>query len=75
MLDLCAAGHGLAIVGAQAQSHYQRPGITFVPLRDVEQARAALCWRSDERDLGVRAYISTALELARVAGPAARQGA
>jgi DNA-binding transcriptional LysR family regulator len=69
MLDLCAAGRGLAIVSAQAPAHYQRPGVTFVPLHDVEQARAALCWRSDERDPGVHAYLSTALELAREHSP------
>ena len=60
MLDLCAAGRGLGMSASFAADHYSRPGVAFVRLRDVEDARTALCWRSDERDPAVLAYLTTA---------------
>ncbi|MGP3775637.1 LysR family transcriptional regulator [Streptomyces sp. SDT5-1] len=68
LLDLCAAGRGLCLAAAAAASHYQRPGVTFVPLSDVEETRTALCWRPDERDPGVRAYVAAAREIGRDGG-------
>ncbi|MGP2439840.1 LysR family transcriptional regulator [Streptomyces sp. JW3] len=64
LLDLCAAGRGLCIAASSAASHYQRPGVIFVPLSDVEEARTALCWQPGQRDPGVLAYITTARERA-----------
>jgi DNA-binding transcriptional LysR family regulator len=57
MLDLCAAGRGLGMAAASDAQHYTRPGITFVPLTDVEDIPVALCWRADERDPAVLAYV------------------
>ena len=54
MLDLCAAGRGLGMAASFAAEHYARPGVTFVPLTDVEDARTVLCWRADERRAAVR---------------------
>jgi DNA-binding transcriptional LysR family regulator len=60
LLDLCAAGRGLGFASTFATTHYQRSGVTFVPLRDVADARIALCWRADERDPAIRAFVATA---------------
>ena len=64
LLDLCADGRGLGLASTFALDNYQRPGVTFVSLNDVEDARTALCWRADERDPAVRAFVATALRLA-----------
>ena len=68
MLDLCAAGQGLGMAGSFAADHYSRPGVRFLPLRDVEDARTALCWRADERDPGVLAYVTTTRRVAAEMG-------
>ncbi|WP_171058221.1 LysR family transcriptional regulator [Modestobacter altitudinis] len=67
VLDLVAAERGVNITGADAAQHYRRPGIVFVPLTGVEDALAALCWRADERDTAVLAYVATARRLAAAA--------
>jgi len=72
MLDLCAAGRGLGMSASFAADHYSRPGVAFVRLRDVEDARTALCWRADERNPAVLAYLTTARRAADVSGAAAR---
>ena len=64
MLDLCAAGRGLGMAASFAADHYARPGIRFVPLHDVADARTALCWRADERDPAVLGYVATARRVA-----------
>ncbi|MGY1625053.1 LysR family transcriptional regulator [Geodermatophilus sp. SYSU D00965] len=64
LLDLCAAGKGLSIAAEPVTSHYTRPGVCFVPLGDVEAARFALVWRSDERDSAVLAYVALARRVA-----------
>jgi DNA-binding transcriptional LysR family regulator len=63
-LDLCADGRGLGFAGDSAVTDYLRPGVTFVGLSDVEDARTALCWRADERDPAVLAYVATARAVA-----------
>jgi DNA-binding transcriptional LysR family regulator len=60
MLDLCAAGRGLGMANDFAAEYYARPGLTYVALTDVEEARTGLCWRADEREPAVRAYVATA---------------
>ena len=64
VLDLCAAGRGLNIATASTATHYARPGVAFVPLRDVPDAGVALCWRAEEADPAVLAYVALARELA-----------
>ena len=71
MLDLCAAGRGLGLSASFAADHYSRPGMAFVPLRDVEDARSALCWRADERDPAVLAYVALVRRTADAAEPPA----
>ncbi|MCO7220912.1 LysR family transcriptional regulator [Klenkia sp. PcliD-1-E] len=65
MLDRCAAGRGLGMATVVAADHYQRPGLTFVRLRDVPAAQTALCWRADERSVAVRAFVGTVRRVAR----------
>ena len=64
LLDLCAAGKGLCVAAEPAVSHYSRPGVRFVRLRDVPDARFALAWRTDERDAAVLAYVALVRRLA-----------
>ena len=65
LLDTCAAGGGLGLASTFAVTNYQRPGLTFVRLDDVEDARTALCWRADETDPAVRTFVATVRRLAR----------
>jgi DNA-binding transcriptional LysR family regulator len=60
LLDLVAAGKGVSIVAEPATDHYTRPGLAFVRLSDVEDARFLLVWRKDERDPAVLAYLAVA---------------
>jgi DNA-binding transcriptional LysR family regulator len=66
MLDLCAAGRGLGMAASFAAENYVRPGVTYVPLTGLEDAQTLLCWRADEREPAVLAYMTTAR---RGAGP------
>jgi DNA-binding transcriptional LysR family regulator len=75
MLDLCAAGRGLGMAASFAADHYARPGIRFVPLRDVPEARTALCWRADERDPVVLTYVTTARRTTEVTDALSPRGA
>lgn len=60
MLDLCAAGKGLGMAASFAAERYARPGVTYVPLTGLEDAHTLLCWRADERDPAVLAYVAAA---------------
>ncbi len=64
VLDLVEAGRGLNIASAEVAAHYARPGVGFVPLSDVEDARVALCWRSDEQDPAVLATVAAVRRVA-----------
>ncbi|GAB3318678.1 LysR substrate-binding domain-containing protein [Geodermatophilus aquaeductus] len=66
LLDLCADGRGLGFASDFAVTNYLRPGVSFVRLTDVEDARTALCWRADERDPAVLAFVATARAVAGV---------
>ena len=43
-LHLVARGQGISIVAESVSSYYARPGITFVPIADLEPCRVALAW-------------------------------
>jgi DNA-binding transcriptional LysR family regulator len=60
LLDLCAAGRGIGVATEAARTHYTRPGITFVGLSDVPPASVAVCWRAEEREPAVLAYVAAA---------------
>lgn len=66
LLDLCADGRGLGFASDFAVTNYLRPGVAFVGLSDVEDARTALCWRADERDPAVLAFVATVRAVADV---------
>jgi DNA-binding transcriptional LysR family regulator len=72
MLDLCAAGRGLGMAASFAAEHYVRPGVTYVPLTDVEEAQTLLCWRADEPERAVLAYVATARREAAPPAPRTR---
>ncbi|WP_204264130.1 LysR substrate-binding domain-containing protein [Geodermatophilus normandii] len=66
LLDLCADGCGLGFASDFAATDHLRPGVAFVGLSDVEDARTALCWRADERDPAVPAFVATVRAVADV---------
>jgi DNA-binding transcriptional LysR family regulator len=50
-LHLVARGEGISITGMSASRWYARPGITFIPIRDLEPCRVALAWWPDDTAL------------------------
>jgi DNA-binding transcriptional LysR family regulator len=58
LLALIAAGRGLGLAGAETRDVFPRTDVIWVPLTDVEELVAALCWRADERNAAVLAYLA-----------------
>jgi DNA-binding transcriptional LysR family regulator len=58
LLDLVAAGRGIAMAGAADEQQIARKGIAWVALTDAPQLRVAVGWRADERNPAVLAYLS-----------------
>ena len=50
-LHLVARGQGISIVAQSVSTYYPRPGITFVPISDLEPCRVALAWWPEDTPL------------------------
>ncbi len=46
-LHLIARGVGISVSAMTARRWYQRPGVAFVPIADLEPCRVALAWWPD----------------------------
>ncbi|WP_062202023.1 LysR family transcriptional regulator [Demequina salsinemoris] len=51
ILDLVEAGVGVNIAAASAASHFPRPTLAFVPIRDIEPATVLLCTRAQRTEI------------------------
>jgi DNA-binding transcriptional LysR family regulator len=57
------AGAGISLAPRSATQDYGRPGIAFVPVRDVEPSTAALAWPHGQHNPLVRQFIAIAAEV------------
>ncbi|WP_211269203.1 LysR family transcriptional regulator [Saccharothrix syringae] len=58
-----AADQAVCVVFAEASRYYQRPGITYLPIRDAPLGRWALVWRTATATPLVQRFADTAHEL------------
>lgn len=65
VLELCAAGVGVNVAGASGAEIYQRPGVRFVPISDLEDRMTYLCVAKGRSSAAIRRFTRLA---ARVAG-------
>jgi DNA-binding transcriptional LysR family regulator len=57
------AGAGISLAPQSATQDYARPGIAFVPVRDLEPSTAALAWRHGDNNLLARQFVAIAAEV------------
>lgn len=55
---------GIAFTQASTQRFYDRPGLSFIPVRDVQPSTLSIAWRRDVNDVLVREFVETAAILA-----------
>lgn len=58
------AGRGVAFTQASTQRYYQRPGLAFVPVKDIPPSPLAIAWRNDIDAAPVQQFVNTARRLA-----------
>lgn len=51
------AGHGLSLCPASAEAYNARPGIVFVPSKDVPPTALCVAWRASDRRAVVRSFV------------------
>jgi len=69
ILAYVTAGHGVAVVGAQAERLYPRPGLTFVPIAGGLTSDYALTWRTGDLGALASAFLHLAAARPRTAHP------
>ena len=60
LMELCAAGIGVNIAAASAETHYRREDLAFVPIHDIPPARIDLSWRAGPVTAPVSAFLAVA---------------
>ncbi|MEL5991098.1 LysR family transcriptional regulator [Microbacterium phosphatis] len=60
LMELCAAGIGVNIAAASAETHYRRDDLAFVPIHDIPPARIDLSWREGHVADAVAAFLAVA---------------
>lgn len=63
LMELCAAGIGVNIAAASAESHFRRDDLAFVPIRDIPPARIDISWRTGRVADPVAAFLRVARRL------------
>jgi DNA-binding transcriptional LysR family regulator len=58
------AGHGLSLCPASAETHNARPGIAFVPGKDVPPAALCVAWRAADDRPVVRSFVELVTSVA-----------
>ncbi|GAB3264341.1 LysR family transcriptional regulator [Arthrobacter pigmenti] len=51
---------GIAFTQASTQRFYDRPGLSFIPVKDVQPSTVSVAWRKDINDVLVREFVETA---------------
>ena len=67
-LHLVASGRGISVTAMAAARYYSRPGVTFVPIRDLDPCRVVLAWWPEDTSI-VADLVTVATQLAKVAHP------
>jgi DNA-binding transcriptional LysR family regulator len=63
-LHMVAAGRGISITAMAAARYYSRPGVTFVPIHDLEPCHVVLAWWPKDTSI-VADLVTVASRLAR----------
>jgi len=71
-LEAVRAGLGVSICPDVTARYYPRPGVTFVPVPDMEPAPFAIAWMRDRAGPLVRDFVACAVEAAEAAIAASR---
>jgi DNA-binding transcriptional LysR family regulator len=59
---------GIAFTQASTQRFYDRPGLSFIPVKDVPPSPLSIAWRTDVNDQLAREFVETAKTLAAFGG-------
>jgi DNA-binding transcriptional LysR family regulator len=51
------AGHGISLCPASAETHNARPGIVFIPAKDVPPTTLCVAWRDGDSRPAVRSFV------------------
>ena len=65
-LTATATGAYVSLAPESVASYYRRPGISYVPVDDIEPSEVALAWRRGDERASVRAFATSVLETAAV---------
>jgi DNA-binding transcriptional LysR family regulator len=60
-----AAGRGISLCPASAETHYARPGLVFVPSRGTPPTELCIAWRTGDSNPAVVRFIEVVSESAR----------
>jgi DNA-binding transcriptional LysR family regulator len=69
VLELCAAGVDVNVAGASGAEIYQRPGVRFVPICDLDDRTTYLCVAKGRSSAAIRRFARLAARVARTGGP------
>ncbi|WP_051194651.1 LysR family transcriptional regulator [Nocardia jiangxiensis] len=67
VLELCAAGIGVNVAGALGARIYQRPGVRFVPIADLDDRPTHLCVGAGRSTPALRRFTRLAVRVAQSA--------
>jgi DNA-binding transcriptional LysR family regulator len=62
--EYVVAGRGISLCPASAEAFYARPGLAFVPGRDVPPAHLCVAWRADDTNPAVRRFVEVVTKAA-----------
>ena len=66
--EYVAAGRGVSLCPASAETFHARPGITFVPGQGVPATPLCLAWRADDPSPAVQRFVAVARQTAGAVG-------
>lgn len=68
VIELCAAGIGVNIAGASGALLYQRPGVRFIPISDLDERPTYLCIARGRSTAMLRQFTELAVRVAGSSG-------
>jgi DNA-binding transcriptional LysR family regulator len=66
--EYAAAGRGISLCPASAETHYARPGLAFVPSSGAPPTELCIAWRRDDTNLVVARFVEVVTAAARARG-------